>query len=134
MRATNPEERASDVLQRPRAGRLRVFFGVAVLPVLVLTAATGGFLFLDAYILDKAAGAGRLIGANDRVVTLIGANRIDVRFNLPDARSSSSGRSAARLYGIPRESIVPPPGSRRFPAVLAFSPGWSGSRAACRCA
>ena len=105
---------------------------LAVLPVLVLTAATAGFLFLDAYILDKAAGAGRLIGADDRVVTLIGANRIDVRFNLPDARSSSSGRSAARPYGIPRKSIVPPPGLRRFPAVLTFSPGWSGSRAACR--
>ena len=61
---------------------------LAVLPVLVLTAATAGFLFLDAYILDKAAGAGR------PVIVIWKAGGEAVRY------SAKVDRAAARIAAV----------------------------------
>lgn len=85
----------------------------------------------DAYIWDKAAEVGRLIGANDRVATLIDANRIDVKFNLPDAqygrlvtdRGGLEGRPVTVIWRVGGEAVQYAAKVERVAAQIAAASG-----------
>ncbi len=55
----------------------------------------------DAYVSAKGAEVGRLVGVNDPVATLIDTDRMDVRFNLSDARYGRIVKDSGGLVGRP---------------------------------